>query len=407
MKFITNNKSKSNLILCFKILCILGVFSQILSYKSNLKLSSDSLFLSRETNGDAKDPKSLFKPEAESCKAEIIIDTTFDDSYPKRKKNFFDKLGFNEGPITYLIDYLEEAFEKYSKNVQKEMKQIFDDAKQINPASDIKDPYNLAKIATMKPNQKEELRPDEYYRLIQARVPSFNQTVYEASITIPQIVEVFKTYKWSVNQENYLLEAKTLVDRYDFNGDGRLNFREFSLAMILKTQDLVRAKICSKCLEIIVEEIIDPIYTFIDCEKKDMISAEEMWKSLKYLIRKSENTYNIFTCKISNEVYRTSSINDFVLKAHKTTLGYLTRNEFRTGLLLAIWDRYAGDIGIKENEEKARKAARWANDGKSDNICGNIHNHIKSINKEILEQKEMERQKEMMQNGIKVVEKEE
>merc|ERR1712166_343602 len=229
--------------------------------------------------------KTLFKPEAETCKSGFVENNAFDDSFPRRKKNFFDKLGFNEGPITYLVDYMEEAFEKYSKNIQK------------------------------------ELKPEEYYRLIKARVPSFNSTIYEASITIPQMVEVFKTNKWSLSQDNFLLEAKTLVDKYDFNGDGRLNLREFVLAMIFKTEDLVRAKICSKCLENIAEEVIDPIYTFIDCEKRNMVSAEEIWKTLKFLIRKNENTYNIFTCKISNEVYRTSSINDFVLKSHKTSLG--------------------------------------------------------------------------------------
>merc|ERR1711957_1070322 len=77
--------------------------------------------------------------------------------------------------------------------------------------------------------------------------------------------------------------------------------------------------------------------------------------TLKFLIRKNENTYNIFTCKISNEVYRTSSINDFVLKSHKTSLGYLTRNEFRTGLFVAIWDRFAGDITLKNEEESKKK----------------------------------------------------
>jgi len=312
----------------------------------------------------------------------------------EEKKNFYDKLGFNEGPITYLIDYLEEAFEKYSKNVQKEFKQIFDDAKQIAAPEGVKDPYYLAKLATQNGTAKEDLKPEEYYRMIKARVPTFNSTVYEASISIPQMVEVFKTNKWSLSQDNLLLEAKTLVDKYDFNGDGRLNFREFVLAMIFKTEDLVRAKICSKCLETIVEEVIDPIFTFIDCEKRNMVSAEELWKSLRYLIRRNENTYNIFTCKISNEVYRTSAINDFVLKAHKSALGYLNRNEFRTGLFLAFWDRYAGELNLKEDVEVKRKVERWGDAGKKDNVCGSIHLHMNEIKKEIKEAKEQRMKRE-------------
>jgi Ca2+-binding EF-hand superfamily protein len=282
---------------------------------------------------------------------------------------------------------MEEAFEKYSKNVQKEFKQIFDDAKQVTPAEGVKDPYYLAKIASHNGTAVEELKPEDYYRIIKARVPSFNSTIYEASITIPQLVEFFKTNKWSLSTDNLILEAKTLVDKFDFNGDGRLNFREFIIALIFKTEDLVRAKICTKCLEGIAEEIIEPIFSFIDCEKRNMISAEEIWNNLKYLIRRDEHTYNIFTCKISNELYRTSSINDFVLKAHKTTLGYLTRNEFRSGLFLAFWDRYVGEISLKEEEEKIRKNERWGNSGKDDNICGNIHKHIQVIKKEISEAK--------------------
>jgi len=389
MKFITN-KNKTLLI---KLLCFIAIISTITSTYTNLKSKSkartntNSLLLNKLKTGDSKDPKSLFKPDAERCKNDVVIDNTFEDSFPRRKKNLLEQLGFNQGPVTYLIDFLEEAFEKYSKVIYREMKQIYDDAKAISVSegTGTKDPYYLAKIATQNGTALEDLKPDEYYRMIKAKVPSFNSTVYEASITIPQLVEVFKTNKWSLAQENYVFEAKKLVDKFDFNGDGRLSFREFILAMIFKTEDLVRSKICSKCLEAVNEEVIDPMYTFIDCEKRNMVNAEEMWKSLKYLLRRNENTFNIFTCKISNEMYRTSSINDFVLKAHKSLLGYVTRNEFRTGLFLAYWDRYIGETDLLIEQENKRKDERWGNKGQNDNVCGNIHKHIATIKKEIQE----------------------
>ena len=112
MKFITNK----NLIFSIKLLCILCAISNIFSAKNNLKTTSTAAteFLSKIQTEEVKDPKSLFKPEAETCKP--VADYDFDDAFPKRKKNFFDILGFNEGPITYLVDYIEEALEKYSNH---------------------------------------------------------------------------------------------------------------------------------------------------------------------------------------------------------------------------------------------------------------------------------------------------
>jgi hypothetical protein len=385
-----SDPSTNKVIFSVKLICILSTISFITSGKNLLKNTASTTFLSLNTNKvqASVDPKSLFKPEADTC-SKPDTDTAFEDSYPRRSKNFFDKIGFNEGPITYLIDYMEQALEKDTKNIQKEFKIIFDEAKQSIAPEGVKDPYYLAKIATQKGNAKEDLKPEDYYRMIQAKVPDFNIAIYEASVTIPQLVGFFKTNKWTLHQDNLVLEAKTLVDKYDFNGDGRLNFREFILAMIFKTEDLVRAKICSKCLENIVEEAIDPIFTFIDCEKKDMVTAEEIWKTLAFLIRKNDNLYNIYTCKIVSEVYRTSSINDFVLKAHKSHVGYLTRKEFREGLFLAYWDRYTTEKGLLNDEVEAKlKIERWGNGGKDDNVCGNIHKQMKIITKEVQEEKE-------------------
>ena len=65
----------------------------------------------------------------------------------------------------------------------------------------------------------------------------------------------------------------------------------------------------------------------------------------------------------------------------------LTRKEFRIGLFLANWDRYAGELGLKEEVEKKRKIERWGEAGKDDNVCGKIHKHINVIKQEILENK--------------------
>ena len=54
---------------------------------------------------------------------------------------------------------------------------------------------------------------------------------------------------------------------------------------------------------------------------------------------------------------------------------------------MANWDRYAGELGLKEEVEKKRKIERWGEAGKDDNVCGKIHKHINVIKQEILENK--------------------
>jgi Ca2+-binding EF-hand superfamily protein len=381
-------KSIQNLLFhCLKITTLFLTFSLIVSESNEIKnknlfniQESNELsnFLTKSVLEETSSSSPLFKPGSSVCPKNNAKSDMFTNSFPKKKKNPYTALNLNNGPVTYLIDYIEDAFKLQNKLIPSIFKSIFEEAKsQISP-TDFKDPYSLQKLATGNPFSTETLGNDELYQKWLSKDKNFNKEIYENSVTIGQILTILKSWRWGTNIDDPVMEAKALVDTFDFNGDGRLNFREFIIAMIIKTKNLVNAKICTKCLEDIVLDIIEPMFTFMDCHQKNMINAQEIWRGLKHLNRKNPKSYDIYTCKIKDDRYRTTSVNDFVLKGHKKILGYITRKEFRLAILTAFWDRYATRTGVDENAEKKRKEKRWGNNGQTDNVCMKITEIIRS-----------------------------
>ena len=215
----------------------------------------------------------------------------------------------NNGPVNYLMDYLENAFKQEGNSFDNIFKSIFDDAKSQSAPSDFKEPYPLFKIASGKALNKENLATDVLYKKLLTKDKKFKKEVYENSITVGQIASILKTWKWGTDNPR---EAKKFFDRFDFSGDVRLNFREFILAMNVHNKDKVSEGSCTHCLSEVVSEVLNPIFVFLDCKGKNLISAEKIWTGLKYLNKRNPDTYNIYTCKVRDDKYRTSAINDFV-----------------------------------------------------------------------------------------------
>lgn len=345
--------------------------ANLLSEASNDK---ESLFLSQ---AKAESSSPLFQPGANICKKKVSVEKTFNNSFPRRKKDPYTAIGLNFGPIAYLMDYLEDAFKLQNKLIQSVFKSIFEDAKAQTAPAEFKDPYSLLKLATGNPMSTETLPNEELYQKWLLKDKKFNKDVYENSITVGQVATILKTWHWSHNKDNYALEAKSLVDEFDFDGDGRLNFREFVIALIVKTKSLAVTKTCTHCLEDIVLEIVDPIFTFLDCKQRGMINAEEMWNGLRFLNRKNMKAFDIYNCKIKDDRLRTSAVNDFVLKAGKKMLGFVNKKEFRLNILIAFWDRYTTPMGVEEAKEKLRKEKRWGPNGEKDSACEKIGELIK------------------------------
>jgi len=88
-----------------------------------------------------------------------------------------------------------------------------------------------------------------------------------------------------------------------------------------------------------------------------LLSAEEMWKNLAGMKRNTEK-WNIFSFG-NDENIRTAAVNDFILKNMKIKNGKLTRKEFRTGILLGIWDRQTEKTQIISDDSRNMKNLRW------------------------------------------------
>ena len=168
-----------------------------------------------------------------------------------------------------------------------------------------------------------------------------------------------------------------IVDKYDFNGDGRLDAREFIIAMINNNKKVIEGlKKCRNCMETIILSKLDPIYMYLDCSSNSMVSAEQMWAGFQKL-KRSTLGYDIFKCQLDSGKYRTSAINDFILKAHKLVDGKVTKEEFRSGILTGYWNRQTDNTKVFLDDGRNLKTLRWGGqNGNVDIICERIKNNI-------------------------------
>jgi hypothetical protein len=309
--------------------------------------------------------------EEEQANAVNITDDGTVWSLPRPKPNKHEKKKLGWDSSAYFFDYLDDVLQK---DIVKEFDRIFKEAQKIQSPADYKDPYALEKILGL--SGKNVPPKEELYKKIVSISPSFNPSVWESSISIGQMQTILKEWNWFANTAKPD-PAKYIVDRYDFDGDGRLNPREFLIAMIRNNKRIVEGeKKCNNCMEHIIATKIDPIHIFLDCGAKDQITAEQIWVGLQKL-KRPKLGYDIYKCSLEAGKYRTSAVNDFILKSHKMVEGKLTKEEFRLGLLTGYWDRHTDNNKIYLDDSHNMKTMRWAQDGNVDIICEKILSSIK------------------------------
>ena len=272
------------------------------------------------------------------------------DSVPYPKENPFEQLNIGLGLSSYFFDFIDPLLQK---KISTEFRSIWNLAKNISLPSDkeYQEPYRLDVFFGENSNKRNF---------------TFNQTIWENSLTAKHIYSIFKQWNWSVKKHPFYYDPiKCIVNKYDFNGDGRINEREFILMMIYQNKysiDYPTEKRCTHCMENISKDIIEKLYTHITdlILNPKGVTAEHIWNGLKNLNRGTE-LYNIYQCDI-----RTNSVNDFVIKSSKNK-GVLSKEEFRTGILLGYWTRQVKDDHIVIDDSFNGKSMRWV--GSKDKIC--------------------------------------
>jgi Ca2+-binding EF-hand superfamily protein len=233
---------------------------------------------------------------------------------------------------------------------------------------------------------------------------NFNADIFNQSFSAAKISNIIKTFGWKINilggnwESNNIKKSssssllfKKLIDKYDFDGNGRLDVREFLFFAIM--ENYKKNLKCKKhCLKEIIENKINPMFNFFDCDDDGFINSENLWNGMKYLKRQSPENYNFYKCeipKVFNKYYRTHATNDFVLKNYEAVKGYLNIEEFRKGILLGYWERqikinnvnvsFIGGVignsnlnGVVLDDSVNRKSERWDDNGKKDIDCEEI-----------------------------------
>jgi len=311
----------------------------------------------------------LFDDDASQCNSTSLIadNSSPGGKGPSIKPNKFKKFG--SGNAAYFYDHLDYLFKK---KLAEKFKKIYNAASEtkFEMSADIYSEEILKSVVVQGREFNDQVGFEKYLN-------DFNKEAYQKAIRFPQLVEFMKTAKWY--REETINFDKNSFDKFDFNGDGRLDHYEFILFSIVHNIRIFGKGQCVEehCYDDIFKNLIDPIFDHANCPKSDTIDSEEIWNALKQLKKPEADKikYSLFSCSIRLDMikeYRTISVNDFVLISDWDHSGLLNENEFRTGILLGYWSRQVKPTQIYDDNEINGKKERWNEDGTMDKMCEQI-----------------------------------
>lgn len=261
------------------------------------------------------------------------------------------------GESAYLVDFMSPLFKDLFIS---EAKALYDNAKIIDNkiSGNYVDPFDYENFITdeMSAEQKAKLKAN--YKLINE---NYVQDVYDISINTVQLHTLMKNWNWvSSTTADY---SKDFLMKYDADGDGRLNIREFVLGAIDYNKKYYGNPKVKKVFLSTATKLI-AMFTFFDCNDDGYINAEEIWKKIRDLNRGTgETRYNIFGL---NEGLRVKAVNDFILKCHSTRNGLLSKEEFVSCVLLSFWNRQCEKKKILTDDSRSLINLRWSGEGQKD-----------------------------------------
>lgn len=306
-------------------------------------------------------------------------------------KASWDEKHYGGDAAGYYFDYLDTC---WRKKVVEKFKLIYGEAKKI-PDVPLEDPYSVENqlkayssmgLADKIPQEifynKGPDTPRQMQSLLSKINPKFIIDIYNHGITYPQLRTLLKDWNWiSPAMADYQDPAKHILDKYDYDGNGRLDPREFIFFSIKENIKLLGDKQARKNFyNDLIDQILEPFFVYADCDGDGVIDAENIWFTSQILSCRHPMNFDIYKCDAksgdSESDYRTSSVNDFVLKNMKSTEAYLTKAEFFKGILKGFWDRQVTARGIIDADEINGKYIRWGgfgpNFGEIDTECQQI-----------------------------------
>jgi len=293
---------------------------------------------------------------------------TYEGYQMNRSKRFnrnenLSKKTWGFGPVSYLFDYLDPVFRE---KVVREFENLYDEIKSFPMKIDnYEDPFDYSTKITKVGNS-----PKMIHKLNKFK-KNYNKEVYDLSLNAPQIYQAIIEFKWPIDKEDPS-ELHYYITKYDFNFDGRLSPREMTLASIHYRPNYLGYANCKYCYKPIID-ILNPIFTFLDCNEDNFLSAKEIWNNLPGLKRNTTN-FDIFAYGNDQNI-RTSAINDFILKNMNAREGFVNREEFYSGILLGFWDRQTENEAFLFDDCINMKNLRW----KEERIDVSLQKYLKEL----------------------------
>lgn len=282
----------------------------------------------------------------------------------KRNRKFFWVKQWGYGPAAYLFDFIDPVVRD---DTVTEMFQTVSELKHFNTTdAKYKDPYDFKKLIA----QDASTLSRRILKKLKLFTKNYDPAVYDASVNAVQIRQAMIKWRWNVDISNPNFPAR-FVNRFDMNFDGRLNPREIILGSIINNRGVMGTQLCDYCFNNSTK-IMDAIFLYLDCNDDGWLSAEEFWHNLYNLNRNSEK-YNIFSFGVTESI-RTAAVNDFIIKNSKVKEGYLTKEEFRQGVLLGLWDRQTEKTQVLFDDSRTMKTLRWRDE---DTIDISLYNYYK------------------------------
>jgi hypothetical protein len=249
----------------------------------------------------------------------------------------------------YFFDFLDPLLRD---QITKEFQSVFTDLLGFPQAdTNIPDPFDFKKLIS----QGNGNLTKKQLKMLKKFTENYDSAAFDASANLPQIQAAINKWKWQINPGDPTY-FRRFVQNYDMNFDGRLNPREFILASLWNNKQTVGSSLCDHCF-FEVGKTLDAIFLYLDCDNDGLLSSEEIWGNLPNIKRDTEK-WNMFAFG-NDQSIRTAAINDFILKNSKTKEGFITRNEFRVGILLGFWDRQTETTKILKADERTLKNLRW------------------------------------------------